>query len=48
MTMRSMRLFRWGLEIGSLRWQGAPEFGVVLFRGKLLWTWRHKQGVIGR
>jgi hypothetical protein len=45
--MRFMKLFRWGFELGSLRWRGAAEFGIALFRGKLLWTWRHKQGVIG-
>ena len=47
MQKRSFDLFLWGFEIGSRRWRGAAEFGIALFRGKLLWTWRHRQGVIG-
>ena len=43
--MRKVWLSWRGLEVESLRWRGAHEFGLMILNGRLLWTWRHRQGV---
>jgi len=43
-----MRVLRVGwlyVELGSVRWKGAPEFGVALSLRGSMWTWRHRQGL---
>lgn len=41
--MRRLKVFFAGFAVMSRRWRGAVEFGLAVWRGGLLLTWRHEQ-----